>query len=831
MNPNPFRSVSLALLALAALHPARAASDYATPYFFSTLAGVSSIGSQDGAGAAARFYSPRAVAVDSTGNAFVVDTGNHTIRKITPTGVVTTFAGTAGLAGSADGTGGAARFDDPHDIAADAADNLYVTDTGNHTIRKITPAGVVSTFAGLAGVSGKVDGPGTLARFNVPLGIALDPAGNVYVTESGNGTIRKLTPAGEVSTFARDLSFRDPYYYAIAADAAGNAYVARFVTRNFTNYSIDGVLQADEIVSDIGFLTKVAPDGTLTFLSQSTVITHHPEGKIPDINTPFTDVVVESSGKLLVAGNGKLLRFSPPDSNYTVISGSGIPGSADGPATTARYGGLLGLATDRNGTIYVADSGNNNFRKVTASGDTTTLAGIALDVASGFADGTGAAARFNNPAGTAVDAAGNIYLADRANHVIRKITPAGVATTLAGAPGVPGSADGTGTAARFSSPNSVALDSAGNAYVADTNNHIIRKVRPSGETSTLAGTAGAVGWADGTGADARFWYPYGTAVDTAGNVYVTSAGTVRKIDPNGVTTTLAGHASDVGYVDGTGSSARFAIPYGITVDASGNLFVTEPPDGPTIARIRKITPAGVVTTVAGAEQGTTDGNGTAARFHNPYGVTVDAAGNLFVADSFNQIIRKISPQGAVTTLAGLVDAPGSTDDTGQVARFYYPNGIAVNAAGTLYVTSGTTVRKGVLATLPVIATQPSSLSITAGNGASFTVTAGGTPAPTFQWQRNGSAISGATQSSFTLASAQTSDAGDYTVVVTNALGSVTSAKATLTVTAAPTPPPPATSGGGGGGAPSVWFLLSLGTLRLLRRLGLRPRWWQDRRRA
>ena len=136
-----------------------------------------------------------------------------------------------------------------------------------------------------------------------------------------------------------------------------------------------------------------------------------------------------------------------------------------------------------------------------------------------------------------------------------------------------------------------------------------------------------------------------------------------------------------------------------------------------------------------------------------------------------------------------------------------------------------------LATLPVIATQPSSLSITAGNGASFTVTAGGTPAPTFQWQRNGSAISGATQSSFTLASAQTSDAGDYTVVVTNALGSVTSAKATLTVTAAPTPPPPATSGGGGGGAPSVWFLLSLGTLRLLRRLGLRPRWWQDRRRA
>jgi ribosomal protein L30E len=131
----------------------------------------------------------------------------------------------------------------------------------------------------------------------------------------------------------------------------------------------------------------------------------------------------------------------------------------------------------------------------------------------------------------------------------------------------------------------------------------------------------------------------------------------------------------------------------------------------------------------------------------------------------------------------------------------------------------------------VISTQPASLSLTAGNGASFSVSAGGTPTPTFQWQRNGANLGGATGSTYTVASVQSADAGDYTVVVTNALGSVTSAKATLAVTAAPVPPPPASSGGGGGGAPSIWFLLSLGTLRLLRRLGLRPRWGRDRRRT
>ena len=172
-----------------------AQSNYATPFAISTFAGVP-IGSSDGTGSAARLYNPYAVAVDSSGNVFVADTGNNIIRKVTPAGVVTTLAGTAGLYGNADGTGSAARFDIVEGIAVDGSDNVFVADTLNSTIRKITPGGVVTTFAGTPGVIGSADGTGSAALFNNPSGVATDGAGNVYVADSNNFTIRKITPAG-----------------------------------------------------------------------------------------------------------------------------------------------------------------------------------------------------------------------------------------------------------------------------------------------------------------------------------------------------------------------------------------------------------------------------------------------------------------------------------------------------------------------------------------------------------------------------------------------------------------------------------------------------------
>ena len=219
------------------------------------------------------------------------------------------------------------------------------------------------------------------------------------------------------------------------------------------------------------------------------------------------------------------------------------------------------MAVDGSGNVYVADTDNNTIRKITPAGVVTTLAGTAG--VPGSADGTGSAAQFNYPGGVAVDGSGNVYVADIDNNTIRKITPAGVVTTLAGTAGVHGSADGTGSAAQFYDPHGVAVDGSGNVYVADTDNNTIRKITPAGVVTTLAGTAGVYGSADGTGSAAQFNYPAGVAVDGSGNVYVadTYNDTIRQITPAGVVTTLAGTAGMPGSADGTGSAARFYYPY------------------------------------------------------------------------------------------------------------------------------------------------------------------------------------------------------------------------------------------------------------------------------
>jgi sugar lactone lactonase YvrE len=314
----------------------------------------------------------------------------------------------------------------------------------------------------------------------------------------------------------------------------------------------------------------------------------------------------------------------------TTLAGS-TAGTTDGALGQFLF--TTGVAVDAAGNLYVADQTNHAIRKITPAGIVTTLAGTG---AAGFVDGTGTAAQFNFPSGVAVDTAGNVYVADYGNHRIRKITPAGVVTTLAG-DGTAGSANGAGASARFFNPTGVAVDTAGNVYVADFNNNRIRKITPGGTVSTLAGLNG--GYADGTGEAAQFAFPQAVAVDTAGNIYVadTIGNRIRKVTPDGVVTTVAGDGT-LGYLDGIGAAAKFNNPTGVAVDAAGNVYVADQANH----RIRKVSPAGVVTTIAGSSGGYLDGIGVAALFNNPTGVAVDAAGNLYIADLFNRRIREIN---------------------------------------------------------------------------------------------------------------------------------------------------------------------------------------------
>ena len=320
---------------------------------------------------------------------------------------------------------------------------------------------------------------------------------------------------------------------------------------------------------------------------------------------------------------------SAQSQNVTTFAGS-TQGPADGTGTAAQFGMLQCIAADALGNLYVADVDTHKIRKISALGVVTTVAGSI----SGFADGTGSAAQFNSPYGIATDAAGNLYVGDRINHKIRKVSPTLAVTTLAGS--TLGAADGTGSAAQFYFPRGVATDAIGNVYVADRTNHRIRKVTASGVVTTLAGST--TGFADGTGNAAQFGGPRAVATDASGNVYVadTDNHRIRKITSAGVVTTLAG--STQGFADGTGTAALFDGPNGLTVDTDGNVYVTDR----TNHKIRKITAAGVVTTIAGSTDGYVDGFGSAAKFSNPSAITIDPSGNLYVADTANYKIRKIT---------------------------------------------------------------------------------------------------------------------------------------------------------------------------------------------
>ncbi|MEI7773194.1 MAG: autotransporter-associated beta strand repeat-containing protein, partial [Verrucomicrobiota bacterium] len=885
----------------------------------STFAGASGqMGYADGIGSAARFNSPGSVALDGAGNLYVADVYNRVIRKITSNGEVSTFAGTPGQDGYADGTGSNARFAEPKGVAVDGFGNVYVADTNNCVIRKITSSGGVSTLAGARGLSGYADGTGGNARFSWPSGVAVDGAGNVYVTDMYNQVIRKVTSSGEVSTLAGSVyqagyadggginaRFNSPD--GVAVDGSGNLYVADSANQ-LIRKGVPARPTPLTSASSLGAPTDPA-NATIDLgsLSSSAALVYYGTG---ESTSRTLNLAGTTGGALLDQAGGGLLRFTGPvlatgegsktlvlqgstfgagelagvisdnsptnttslfkqgtgtwtlsgantySGGTTLAQGTLVLGSASAlgtgtltinqgatldvlpgvafPPTPAHWNGsftflgsnVLDLSpgaafltanselTVLASTLTVGNiSGNGGLTKTglgtlilsgsnTYSGATNVLAGTlildginalppgavvnaspgatvllknnaqlmgvqgggafgyvpgssavlgggnvsgqtavilsgassltkigsgtltltgantytgktsiqsgALGVSSlnsivtsgmynwttlagapqqrGYADGIGSSARFNNPYGVAVDGLGNVYVADRDNNVIRKITSGGEVSTFAGVSGQPGYANGIGSAARFNWPNSVTADRAGNVYVADSGNYVIRKITGSGEVSTFAGASGQSGYADGIGSATRFGWLGGVTVDGMGNVYAADLdnNVIRKITSGGEVSTFAG-----------------VQPGWVAVDGSGNVYVAD--SGNYV--IRKITSSGEVSTFAGAlgQSGYADGIGSAARFGWMGGMTVDGLGNVYVADSGNYVIRKITSSGEVSTFAGMrvLDQsghplPGYADGIGSAARFYWLVGVTVDGAGNVYVADagGHTIRKG-----------------------------------------------------------------------------------------------------------------------------------------
>ena len=584
---------------------------------------------------------------------------------VTAAASLSLHAGDMSGLGYRDATGPEARFSNPWDIATDSAGNVYVADTWNWVIRKITPAGVVTTVAGRPPYAGGDK------LWTFPTSVGTDSAGNIYVIEGS--TVFKSTPAGVVTTF---VGIR-----GVSGSADGTGTAPSFAGPD--GFATDG---ADNLyVSDTynHTIRKITPAGVVTTIAGTAGLDGSADGTGAEARffQPH-GITTDRVGNLYVADWWNcIVRKITPSGVVTTLAGTagrlGI-GSTDGTGAAAKFKCPDDVATDSAGNVYVADRDNHTIRKITPAGVVTTLAGTAgLE---GSTDGTGAAARFSTPMGIATDSADNVYVLDYTTSIIRKITPAGVTTTLAGVAPQTGSIDATGAAARFNSPACIATDSVGNAYVTDSGNHTIRKITPSGLVTTLAGAAGQIGSTDATGAAARFSGPDGIATDGAGNVYVADSGnhTIRKISPAGVVTTLAGEAGQVGSTDGTGAAARFRRPTGVATDGAANVYVTDKEN----YTIRKITTAGVVTTVAG----TAGSRGWAGGlFESPHGLAIDSAGNVYVSDFGSYIIHKITPAGLVTTLAGNPGQPGSINGTGPTAYFDYPRHISIDGAGNLYV--------------------------------------------------------------------------------------------------------------------------------------------------
>jgi sugar lactone lactonase YvrE len=676
----------------------------AETFTFLTLAGNSGFGSADGVSGNARFRNPTGVAVDAAGNVYVADSVNSTIRRISPAGVVGTLAGLAGTPGTNDGTGGTARFFGATGAAVNGAGDLVVADSQNHTIRRITAAGIVTTVAGLAGASGINDGSGAGARFNGPYGVTVDGSGLIYVADANNHAIRKIDALGAVTTFAGQLG--------VSGTNNGIGAAGQFQTPR--GVAVDGLNNVYVADSFNHIIRKISPAGGVTTLAGMAGISGTNDGSGSAARFSFpSGVAVDAAGNVYVAdfGNHIIRKITPGGVVSTVAGVAQVQGNVDATGSAARFFNPNGVVLDASTNLYVADNGNNTIRKVTPAAVVTTIAGRAGG--SGTNDGVGSSARFSGPNKVAVDSSNYVYVADEQNNTIRKISPAGSVSTLAGLAGVAGTNNGTGNAARFDRPEGVAVDGSGNVFVADQNNHTIRKITPGAIVTTFAGLAGVAGTNDATGSSARFNQPADVAVDTSGNVFVADFGnnTIRKITTAGAVSTWAGAAGTVATnIDGTGAAARFNSPYGIAVDGFGNVYVADAGN----STVRKISPTRVVTTLAGraAIPGSANGSGTNAQFYGASGVAVDVSGNLYVADSFNYTIRKITPGGVVSTIGGLAETNGYADGTDAVARFGALYGLAVDGSTNLYVADfdNNTIRKGIpTVTVPPVTPQSPSL--------------------------------------------------------------------------------------------------------------------------
>jgi len=532
-----------------------------------TLAGSVFCQAKDGAGAEAGFSFIRGLALDAAGTLYVSDgNASQALRKVLPNGQVSTLAGSIGQLGRADGVGAAARFSNIGPMTLDAAGNLLVVD--GSAIRLVTPAGKVSLFAGQIDVAGTAEGDRLAeARFNAPNALAFDNRGNLFVLEFSR--LVRINSAGMAVTAVSGPDYSG--LYALSRDGNGRAATI------YGGMGMIGMPNGNLVFVEYASATlrQFAGNGDVSTLAGRGPQSGKIDGDASQARFYLgqTGLSSDASGAVYVAdqSNSRIRRVG---SDGTVSTWAGdVSGFVNGAARAALFSGPAAVARDLAGNLYVADAYNQLIRKISPAGIVSTLAGAPGQ--SGSADGHGSEARFFQPSGIAVDANGTVFVADTFNQTIRKITPDGRVSTLAGKASNQGSAaDGQGEQARFSYPLGLALDAKGNLYVADQYNHAIRMITPDGKVSTFAGALNSPAYADDQIPYARFNTPVALAFDGIGNLYVADQGNhlIRRINTAGIVSTVVGLPGVAALRPGVGGAIN--APSAVTVLPNGRLVFT-----------------------------------------------------------------------------------------------------------------------------------------------------------------------------------------------------------------------------------------------------------------
>jgi len=634
------------------------------------IAGIGRYGySGDGGPAVnAQLAFPDGVAVDPAGNVYVTDRAAHVVREISTGGVISTYAGkgTSGFSGDG-GPAIDAQFNGPTGLALDSAGNLYVADTGNSCVRMISTGGTIATVAGNNALDYYGDGgPATQAALNQPEGVAADLAGNLYIADTFNNVIRIVAPGGTIATFA------GTGFPGSAGDNGPAASATLFLP---TDVAVDG--SGALYIADLGAVRiRKVVQGIISSVAGNLTAFQFPQDGAVALTTRIggpTGVAVDSAGAFyfaagsigsgsgLTTGDFKIWKVTPDDLFSTVAGDGDNSFSGDGgPAAQAQIDTPAGMALDSAGNLYFADAVGNRVRKISTDGTITTVAGTGV---AGFGGelGPAIAALLNQPMGVAVSPDGHLFIADTGNNRIREVLSDGTIGTFAGNGNAGLYGDGGDPLdAAIHAPQAIAFDSSFNLYIADTLDHRVRRIDNSTNTiHTVVGMGQGFAGDGGPATNALLNLPTSLALASAGNLYIADQanGRIRKVSTNGIISTIAGTATVFTGDGGPAINALVSNPRGVAVDGAGNVYISESGEN----RIRKVTPDGTIVTIAGNGNccySNDGGPAINAPLNLPWGLAVDSTGRIFVADSGNNAIRllllfpnNIIPPGSIEGLA------------------------------------------------------------------------------------------------------------------------------------------------------------------------------------